>query len=196
MTTDAADDLAIPHWTVLPTLWVVTDEAAATTLRAGGARVQVASLEPGAATRVLKEAYDLGARVLVVALPRSEAGNRTAGDFALGAGWAGLFAVVHTSPGSDIAADRDTIFIVPDPVSAEYLTARGARVHCTGGVLDPIDGIGPDRLALQVPLDGAERVVLLFPGTLEGQATALYLTSRLLEHETLEIVSLAGTTPG
>ena len=62
--------------------------------------------------------------------------------------------------------------------------ATRGRYHVLGGVLSPLDGIGPDDLNI-ASLDGRVRaggigeVVLAMNATVEGQTTAHYITDQL-----------------
>ena len=56
------------------------------------------------------------------------------------------------------------------------------KYHVLGGVLSPLDGIGPDDLAIEPLLRRAAEfteIVLAVNATVEGQTTAHYITDRL-----------------
>ena len=56
------------------------------------------------------------------------------------------------------------------------------RYHVLGGVLSPLDGIGPEDLAIESRLARAgefSEIVLAVNATVEGQTTAHYITDRL-----------------
>lgn len=62
-------------------------------------------------------------------------------------------------------------------------TYRGLY-HVLLGVLSPIDGIGPDEIKAQELIDrvkagGVQEVIIATNPTIEGEATALYLTKQL-----------------
>jgi len=68
--------------------------------------------------------------------------------------------------------------------------------HVLGGLLSPVDGVGPDDLRLDTLLDRVERlgvaeVVLATPPTVEGDATAEYLRALLAGRDGLRITRLA-----
>jgi recombination protein RecR len=53
-----------------------------------------------------------------------------------------------------------------------------------GGVLSPLGGVGPEDLAIQpllgrIAAGGVEEVIIALPATVDGSATAHYLTDRL-----------------
>ena len=73
---------------------------------------------------------------------------------------------------------------VPDLIALETLGSFRGRYHVLHGLLAPLDGVGPDQL----PLDSLERriadaevkeVIIATPLSVEGEATALYVTDAL-----------------
>lgn len=73
---------------------------------------------------------------------------------------------------------------VGDLWALERAGANAGRYHVLGGVLSALDGIGPDDLSIAGLIDrvaggGVEEVVLALNATVDGQATAHYLTDRL-----------------
>lgn len=58
------------------------------------------------------------------------------------------------------------------------------RYHVLGGRLSPLDGVGPDDLAIgllleRVPEEGVQEVIVATNPSLEGEATALYVQRQL-----------------
>jgi recombination protein RecR len=73
---------------------------------------------------------------------------------------------------------------VADLWALERAGAINARYHVLGGVLSPLDGVGPDDLAIaslvkRVAAGGIAEVILAVNATVEGQTTAHYVTDRL-----------------
>jgi recombination protein RecR len=71
----------------------------------------------------------------------------------------------------------------PDLHAIDRSGAFRGRFHVLDGALSPLDGVGPDQLRVRellARLDGVEEVILATNPTVEGDATALYL-SRLLK---------------
>jgi recombination protein RecR len=71
--------------------------------------------------------------------------------------------------------------------------------HVLGGLIAPLDGIGPDKLRIgdlvsRVRRDGARELILAFNPTIEGDTTALYL-QKLLKDLGVEISRLASGLP-
>jgi recombination protein RecR len=90
---------------------------------------------------------------------------------------------------SDPRRDPSTIVVVEDVSdlwALERAHATNARYHVLGGALSPLDGIGPDDLAIDRLAErvaasaGAIReVILAVNATVEGQTTAHYVVDRL-----------------
>ena len=73
---------------------------------------------------------------------------------------------------------------VGDLWALERAAATRGRYHVLGGVLSPLDGIGPDdlniaRLGERVRSGGVGEVILAMNATVEGQTTAHYVTDQL-----------------
>ena len=84
-------------------------------------------------------------------------------------------------------AKRDpSILVVVEDVSDLWALERSgavtAKYHVLGGVLSPLDGVGPEDLAIDSLLARAgdyREIVLAVNATVEGQTTAHYITDRL-----------------
>lgn len=71
---------------------------------------------------------------------------------------------------------------VADLWALERAGVGAVRYHVLGGVLSPLDGIGPDDLAIDALIARAPQfgeIVLAVNATVEGQTTAHYITDRL-----------------
>jgi recombination protein RecR len=83
--------------------------------------------------------------------------------------------------------DASTICVVEEPLdilSIERLAAYHGKYHVLGGVINPIEGIGPEQLKIKPLLEriqrgGVREVILATDPTMEGDATAQYLYPRL-----------------
>ncbi|MGB9607046.1 MAG: recombination mediator RecR [bacterium] len=81
--------------------------------------------------------------------------------------------------------DRGLICVVAD--SRDIMAIENTReykglYHVLGGVLSPIDGIGPEQLRIKEllgRLEGVREVILALNPTVEGEATTLYLANLL-----------------
>ena len=69
--------------------------------------------------------------------------------------------------------------------------------HVLGGVLSPLDGIGPDQLQISSLLDRVkpnDEVLVATNATIEGEATCLYIAN-LLEDKSVKVTRLARGLP-
>lgn len=90
---------------------------------------------------------------------------------------------------TDPARAKELVAVVEDPIDIVSLEKTGqfkGTYHVLGGVISPIDGIGPEQLHLnelvkRVTDDGVEELILAMNASVEGESTALYLQSMLNE---------------
>jgi recombination protein RecR len=73
------------------------------------------------------------------------------------------------------------------------------RFHVLGGLIAPLDGIGPDdlsigRLLARVRNDGISEVILALNPTVEGDTTALYI-QKMLKDIPVAVTRLASGLP-
>lgn len=88
----------------------------------------------------------------------------------------------------DTRRDASTIVVVETVADLWALERAGVvrgRYHVLGGVLSPLDGIGPDDLNIRtlverVAADGVTEVILAVNATVDGQTTAHYVTDCLV----------------
>jgi recombination protein RecR len=103
---------------------------------------------------------------------------------------------------SDQARDRGLLCVVEEPhdlAALEKSKSYRGLYHILGGVLSPLEGIGPEELRIRELLErirtGAFREVLVATNpTLEGEATALYL-GRQLKAPGITVTRLARGVP-
>lgn len=87
----------------------------------------------------------------------------------------------------DPRRDRSTICVVEDPsdlVAIERTDAYRGQYHVLHGVLAPLDGISPEELKIRELLsrlhNGAVKEIIIATNpSVEGEATALYLTKMI-----------------
>ena len=96
--------------------------------------------------------------------------------------------------------DTGMLLVVEDVADLWALERAGVgavKYHVLGGVLSPLDGVGPDDLSIDALVGRASEfseIVLAVNATVEGQTTAHYITDRL--HETgIKITRLAHGVP-
>jgi recombination protein RecR len=86
---------------------------------------------------------------------------------------------------------------VPDLLAVERTREFRGRYHVLHGVLSPLDGIGPDQLKLKElvsRLAEVEEVIVATDPTVEGEATALYIT-RLVKPLGVRVSRIAQGVP-
>ncbi|MEM1289515.1 MAG: recombination mediator RecR [Pseudomonadota bacterium] len=97
----------------------------------------------------------------------------------------------------------DSLIVVVESVgdlwALERARATRGRYHVLGGVLSPLDGIGPEDLAIGTLVSRAQQpatkeIILAISATVEGQTTAYYLTD-LLEPCEVSVTRLAHGVP-
>jgi recombination protein RecR len=82
-------------------------------------------------------------------------------------------------------ANSGLLIVVEDVADLWALERAGVgavRYHVLGGVLSPLDGVGPDDLTIDALIGRAHEcseIVLAVNATVEGQTTAHYITDRL-----------------
>lgn len=89
--------------------------------------------------------------------------------------------------------DKSIICVVediPDVLAIENTSQYQGLYHVLGGVISPIQGIGPDDLKIEALVnrvstnesdDKIEEVILALPATMEGDTTSFFITRRLKE---------------
>jgi len=103
---------------------------------------------------------------------------------------------------TDPRRDPSVIIVVADVADLWALERAGvlnARYHVLGGTLSPLDGIGPDDLAIDALISRAtdpavKEVVLALNATVDGQTTAHYITD-LLQDSQVSVTRLAHGVP-
>ena len=100
------------------------------------------------------------------------------------------------------ARDKSVVCVVEDPrdvMAFERTREYDGVYHVLHGAISPMDGIGPDQLRIKELLgrmrDGAvDEVIMATNPTVEGEATAMYL-SRLLKPLGVRVTRLAYGVP-
>jgi recombination protein RecR len=85
--------------------------------------------------------------------------------------------------------DRSTICVVEDirdVLAIENTNQYNGLYHVLGGVISPIQGIGPEELKIEslirrMSTGSVEEVILALSATMEGDTTSFYLSKRLRE---------------
>ncbi|KAA0972344.1 recombination protein RecR [Aureimonas fodinaquatilis] len=102
----------------------------------------------------------------------------------------------------DTARDHSIVVVVEDVSdlwALERAKALNAAYHVLGGVLSPLEGVGPDDLTIdqlvaRVSQGDVAEVIIAVNATVEGQTTAHYMTDQL-EGFSVKITRLAHGVP-
>lgn len=92
---------------------------------------------------------------------------------------------------SDMKRDRSTICVVEniqDVMAIENTRQYKGVYHVLGGIISPVDGIGPadlniDSLEDKVKNEGVSEVILALSTTMEGDTTNFYIYKRLNRYD-------------
>ncbi|HWV97660.1 MAG TPA: recombination mediator RecR [Xanthobacteraceae bacterium] len=103
---------------------------------------------------------------------------------------------------TDVRRDPSIIVVVEDVAdlwALERADAINGRYHVLGGTLSPLDGVGPDDLAIDALVSRAhasevKEVVLALNATVDGQTTAHYITD-LLQDADVKVTRMAHGVP-
>ncbi len=103
---------------------------------------------------------------------------------------------------ADMKRDRSVICVVEDAkavMSLEKVKEYGGVYHVLHGAISPMDGIGPDKLRIRELIerlgDGTvNEIIIATNPTVEGEATAMYLT-KLIKPLGIKVSRLAYGIP-
>lgn len=104
----------------------------------------------------------------------------------------------------DAGRDRSLICVVEDirdVIAIENTRQHKGLYHVLGGLINPMDGVGPDdlntrELLARVDQGGVREVLLALGGSLEGDTTGFYLNRRLGEAGVLVTTIARGISVG
>lgn len=100
---------------------------------------------------------------------------------------------------ADQRRDRSTVCVVESVKDVMILENTGqynGLYHVLGGVISPVDGVGPDQLEIdslvqRVAAGEIKEVILALSATMEGDTTGYYIFRRLAPHPEVKITQLA-----
>lgn len=103
---------------------------------------------------------------------------------------------------SDRNRDKTIICVVEEPLDAQALDQTGSfkgLFHILGGVISPLDGIGPEQLNVEslvnrVKNGEVKEIILATNPSLEGEATAMHIVS-LIKPLGVKVTRLARGLP-
>lgn len=95
--------------------------------------------------------------------------------------------------------DASTICVVENIQDVLALEATGqyrGLYHVLGGVISPMDGVGPGELEIQSLLDrveegGVKEIILALSSTMEGDTTNFFIYRKLMKHPEVSLTVLA-----
>lgn len=105
---------------------------------------------------------------------------------------------------SDSARDKKLVAVVEEPldiVSIERTNRFHGTYHVLGGVISPIDGIGPEQLHIpelitRLKEDDVQELIIATNASVEGESTALFLQRHIREQGlTVKLSRLASGIP-
>lgn len=108
------------------------------------------------------------------------------------------YSPIYTDP----RRDKQVIAVVADPfdiVALEKTNSYFGTYHVLGGLVSPIDGIGPDELHIaellkRIDEDNVKELILATNASVEGESTALLIT-QAVEGKKLKVTRLARGLP-
>ena len=99
--------------------------------------------------------------------------------------------------------DRTLLCVVSDirdVIAIENTAQYKGLYHVLGGVISPIEGIGPSDLQIEsllerLPHSEVKEIMLAISPTMEGDTTAFYLTRKLRDNDKVRITTIARGVP-
>lgn len=103
---------------------------------------------------------------------------------------------------TDPSRDKTVVAVVAEPFDLIALENTGTfkgTYHVLGGLISPIDGIGPDQLTIKQLIqrtedDSVEEIILATNASAEGETTALFIQKQL-EGKPIKLTRLARGLP-
>lgn len=88
---------------------------------------------------------------------------------------------------TDPRRDKQTVAVVAEPfdvVALEKTGQYGGTYHVLGGLISPIDGVGPEQLHIaelikRIDEDDVREIILATNASVEGETTALYIQQQI-----------------
>lgn len=99
--------------------------------------------------------------------------------------------------------DKTLVAVVEEPLDVVALERTGnfkGTYHVLGGVISPIDGVGPEQLHIpellqRITDDNVKEIILATNASVEGESTALYLQRQIGGTNNVRITRLARGLP-
>ncbi len=105
---------------------------------------------------------------------------------------------LYTSP----KRDKSVVAVVAEPfdiVALEKTASFSGTYHVLGGLVSPIDGVGPEQLHIseliqRIDDDSVKEIILATNASVEGESTALYIQKQIGDRE-VKVTRLARGLP-
>lgn len=98
--------------------------------------------------------------------------------------------------------DHFLLMVVEEPLDVVALEKTGYQgvYHVLGGVISPIEGIGPENLRIKelfsrIKKDSIKEIILATDPSLEGEATAMYIAREIQKMSKVKITRIARGLP-
>lgn len=106
---------------------------------------------------------------------------------------------LYTSP----KRDKTIVAVVAEPFDIVALEKTGSfsgTYHVLGGLVSPIDGVGPEQLHIaelikRIDEDAVQEIILATNASVEGESTALYIQQQIGPDRDISITRLARGLP-
>lgn len=103
---------------------------------------------------------------------------------------------------TDPRRDKQTVAVVAEPfdvVALEKIGQYNGTYHVLGGLVSPIDGIGPEQLHIselvkRIDEDDVKEIILATNASVEGETTALYIQQQIGDRD-VKVTRLARGLP-
>jgi recombination protein RecR len=107
----------------------------------------------------------------------------------------------HSDLYTDPRRDKQVVAVVAEPFDVVALEKTGFQgtYHVLGGLVSPIDGVGPDQLHIaelmsRIDEDNIKEIILATNASVEGESTALYLQQQIGDRK-VKVTRLARGLP-
>lgn len=102
----------------------------------------------------------------------------------------------------DLNRDNSVLFVVEKPKDImlfEKLGVYNGKYHVLGGLISPLDGIGPDDISIsklieRIDVGGVKEVILALKPSIEGETTMQFIKKKL-ENNKIKVSKIATGVP-